>query len=102
MTLRGDPGLNKSSVTLKALMRALRHEGQGVWVELGNLLVNPSDKSGEKREDLQPGLKSVLSKFGPVFESPVGLTSVKAKDHAIVLKEGTSPINVQLYRYLHI
>jgi len=64
--------------------------------------VEPSGKSGELGEELQPGLKLVLSKFAPVFESPVGLPPIKAKDHAIVLKEGTSPINVRPYKYPHI
>ena len=55
-----------------------------MWVELGNLLVDLSGKGGELGGELQPELKSVLNKFAPVFESPVGLPPARANDHAIV------------------
>jgi len=53
-------------------------------------------------EELQAKVKSVLNKYALVFEFPAGLPPPRAKDHAIILKEGTSPINVRLYQYPHI
>ncbi|RVW36299.1 Retrovirus-related Pol polyprotein from transposon 297 [Vitis vinifera] len=32
--LKGDPSLSRTEVSLKAMVRALQHHGQGVWVEL--------------------------------------------------------------------
>lgn len=34
-----------------------------------------------------------------VLKSAIGLPTVRVRDHVIVLKEGTSPINVRPYRY---
>lgn len=37
ITLRGDPALGKTLVSLKAMMRTIRHEGAGILVELNQL-----------------------------------------------------------------
>ena len=40
MTLRGDPSLGKTMVTLKGMMRTIRHEGEGILIELNEIMVS--------------------------------------------------------------
>ena len=40
MTLRGDPSLGKTMVSLKAMMKTIRHEGEGILIELNEIKVN--------------------------------------------------------------
>ncbi|XP_024026844.1 uncharacterized protein LOC112093161 [Morus notabilis] len=53
VSLKGDPGLNKVSVTLKAPMRALKHDGQGIWVELNNVGMSTQEEVRGVPEGLQ-------------------------------------------------
>lgn len=101
MTLKGDASLGRSGISLKAMLRSLRKEGHGFLVEF-NLLQAPTVQGNE---DTQPGkeipefLKGVLDEYKGVFNMPVGLPPKRSHDHAVVLKEGTDPVNVRPYRY---
>lgn len=44
-------------------------------------------------------VKSLIDKYSKVFSIPTSLPPHRAHDHKIILKEGTSPINVRWYRY---
>ena len=44
-------------------------------------------------------IEQLLLEFPGVFEEPSGMPPRRPQDHAIILKEGTSPINVRPYRY---
>lgn len=44
-------------------------------------------------------LEGVLKHWVEVFAMPATLPPPQVQDHAIILKEGTSSINVQPYRY---
>jgi len=44
-------------------------------------------------------LSSLLLEFADIFEESRSLPPHQSHDHKIVLKEGTSPINVRPYRY---
>lgn len=56
----------------------------------------------QQEETLIPvEVQKLLDCYNAFFEEPVGLPSVRAFDHKIVLKEGTPPISVRLYRYPH-
>lgn len=46
-----------------------------------------------------PVIQKVLQEYKMVFNEPVGLPPVRACDHSIPLKEGTSPVSVRPYRY---
>ena len=46
ITLRGDPSLGKTLVSLKAMMRTIKHEGAGILMEL-NRLEGLSEESSE-------------------------------------------------------
>nr|DAD20591.1 TPA_asm: hypothetical protein HUJ06_022054 [Nelumbo nucifera] len=43
-------------------------------------------------------IDKILTEFSDVFEEPAGLPPTRGYEHAINLKEGTSPINVRPYR----
>ena len=53
----------------------------------------PQLKSKEAR------LESLLHKYAGIFEEPKALPLHRSCDHRIILKEGTSPIDVRSYRY---
>ncbi|KAI9191690.1 hypothetical protein LWI28_011992 [Acer negundo] len=93
VTLRGDPLLGKTLVSLKAMMRTCKHEGLGLSVELNQFSV-PSPESPIVPEFLS----KVVAKYEGVFQMPIGLPPVHGHEHSIVLKEGTSPISVRPYR----
>lgn len=53
MTLQGDPSLSKTLVTLKAMMKAFKREGEGVLLEFGNLEV----ELGEVQQEMPAEIK---------------------------------------------
>lgn len=100
VTLKGDPSLGRSGISLKAMLRNLRKEGGGYLVEF-NFLQAPPGGTEEAPEGIviPPFLAQLLEEYGVVFELPKGLPPKRSHDHAIILKEGTSPVNVRPYRY---
>ena len=51
--LQGDPGLTKSQVTLKAMAKALKQGGQGVFVELNHMGIENKLDTTEIPEDME-------------------------------------------------
>ena len=47
----------------------------------------------------EPQLAQLLQEYADIFKEPKSLPPHRSHDHRIVLKEGTSPINVRPYRY---
>ena len=90
MTLRGDHSLGKTLVSLKTMLKTLRHEGKGILVELNEVRV---DQSIDK--DIPALLTKVLCQFEAVFHTPMGLPLVRGHKHAILLKGGIAPISVR-------
>ncbi|XP_075084980.1 uncharacterized protein LOC142168223 [Nicotiana tabacum] len=45
-------------------------------------------------------LQRLLSKHTALFEAPSGLPPQRSRDHRIILKEGTLPVNVKPYKYV--
>lgn len=99
-TLTRDPGLHKTGVSLKVMMKTLQQEGQGVWVEWKELGVeeNTSKKGALPIAEIQ----EVLQQHQQVFSEPSGLPPGCETDHAIPLREGTDPVNMRPFRYPHI
>ncbi|XP_068638603.1 uncharacterized protein [Aristolochia californica] len=98
VVLQGDPSLHKTLISLKVMMRVIKHEEHGALVELGSTTVAAS----QPKEDTTTMMKRVLTKFGDVFSMPQELLPKREKEHAIILKDGASPVSVHLYRYPQI
>lgn len=95
VTLQGDPGLSKTQVSLRAMIRTLRHEGQGLMVEFGYL--------GLERdipvESIPEQVQQLVSAHESLFALPEGLPPSRDREHAIVLRGGAPPVSVRPYRY---
>ncbi|KAL5550230.1 hypothetical protein UlMin_000406 [Ulmus minor] len=96
VTLRGDPSLGKTLVSLKAMMHTIKHKGTGILVEFNQL-----EGLCEVSSEVQPNLNQVLAKYEMVFNMPMGLPPTRGHEHSVLLKEGNQPVSVQPYRYPH-
>ena len=93
--LVGDPSLKRSRISLKAMLKELRMEGGGIFVEhngIDNCL---------KEVPIPTELKGLFDEYSDVFQPLTTLPPTRKQDHAINLKEGTDLINVRPYRYPH-
>ena len=84
ITLQGDPSLCKSPISLKAMILSVEGEAQGFWVQLGAI----STEEVHGQQAIPHSIISILEKFQTVFDMPTGLPPLRAREHAIVLKEG--------------
>jgi len=50
-------------------------------------------------EVLEPQLFFLLEEYADIFVESKALSPHRSHDHQIILKEGTSPVNVRRYRY---
>lgn len=96
LTLRGDASLSKAMVSLKAMVRTIRHEGQGIYLELSTLSV-----SHDSVPQLHEQVQLLLQRYSGVLNMPTGLPPHRPSDHQIILREGTTPISVRPYKYPH-
>lgn len=55
----------------------------------------------EFHNEIPKQVEDLVLEFEKVFQEPRGLPPSRSHNHSIVLKEGTSPISIQLYRYLY-
>ena len=68
------------------MAKALKHGGEGVLVEFNHF-------GAEGRPDsigVPNDLKGVIQQFRGVFDTPKGLPLGRGREHAIVLREGTT------------
>lgn len=96
--LRGDPSLGTSQVSLKAMMRTLRKEKQGLWVELNEMTQEKEGTSVTIPLFLEP----VVQEYQDVFGDITVLPPSRSHDHSIHLREGTNPVSVRPDRYPQI
>lgn len=100
VTLIGDQTLVHSQVSLKAMLKALRKQGQEYWVECNRL--EQINGQGEGVNSGVPSfLQPVVQLHSRVFDTPVGLPPSRDHEHAINMKEGSSPVSMRPYRYPH-
>ncbi|KAL0544147.1 hypothetical protein IC582_019259 [Cucumis melo] len=104
VVIRGDPGLTKTRVSLKNLMKSWGADDQGLLVECRTIECGPLEEHEQDREqgevDVEP-IATLLKQFASVFEWPTTLPPQCSIDHHIYLKSGTDPVNVRPYRYAH-
>ncbi|XP_010525699.1 PREDICTED: uncharacterized protein LOC104803465 [Tarenaya hassleriana] len=98
VTLKGDPSLVRSEISLNMMLRTMRREREGILVELSTLLSTENPKVG----DSWVALQFVLDQYADVFAKPNGLPPRRHRDHAIMLHSRTSPVNVRPYRYPYV
>ncbi|KAL4567338.1 hypothetical protein LXL04_022921 [Taraxacum kok-saghyz] len=94
--LKGDPSLECSRVTLKNMIRTLRHTKEGYVVQL-NQVAGVAEQVSEGGSP--EFLRSLLQEYQDVFQMPEGLPPSRGREHAIRLREGVDPVSVRPYRY---
>ncbi|KAL4325963.1 hypothetical protein GQ457_11G022560 [Hibiscus cannabinus] len=50
---------------------------------------------------VHPKVQQILQKYETVFQEPTSMPPTREHDHAIILKEGTQPVNLRPYRFPH-
>lgn len=100
VTLTGDTSLGRTEITLKAMLRTLRREGQGYLVEFNHIgAINQEENKQISDQEIPKGLFPIVQQYQQIFELPTGLPPARHQDHHIILKEGTDPVNVRSFRY---
>lgn len=79
-TLQGDPSLQCSAVSAKALWKTVEEGDNGFVVEYNGLQKEPEEVSYRWR--------NVLEEFPQVFMEPEGLPPSRGKEHSITLQPG--------------
>lgn len=102
VVIQGDASLGRTGITLKAMLKTLRKEGQGFLVEFNHLgAVSIEENELPGAANVPEFLAPVVQRYQNVFHLPRGLPPERQQDHNIVLKEGTNRVNVRPYRYAH-
>ncbi|XP_073035559.1 uncharacterized protein [Primulina eburnea] len=97
VTLKGDPSLSRSMVSLKIIAKVSEVEFYGAIVFKGK-----GEEGGvTERGGGEEAMNSLLAKYEEVFQEPCGLPPRRSQDHAISIKEGCGPVSVRPYRYAH-
>ncbi|XP_058725716.1 uncharacterized protein LOC131597011 [Vicia villosa] len=90
--IEGDPALCVRQSNWKAMLRNLRDEGVGFYVD-------SREPEALKETVGQEEWKELLKPFEVVFHLPAGLPPMRAHDHAIRLKPYAAIPNLRPYRY---
>ena len=100
--LQGDPSLCKTQVSLRSMMRTIQLEGKGILLDFGQLTLLPINRNIQTKEItlIPPAVTQLLDKYLEIFANPLGLPPAHDRDHAIVLKEGSSTISFRPYRLI--
>nr|GEX24785.1 putative mitochondrial protein [Tanacetum cinerariifolium] len=95
VTLRGEPELRRTEASLQSLARAIPDISETYLIALTRV----EDTSTMVTSAHPAGLVSLLTNYADIFVLLAGLPPQRDHEHAIVLKNGTKPINVHPYRY---
>lgn len=101
VVVKGDPSLEHTQISLKAMMRTIRKAGGGIIVELQKAQVVPNEQADCRATKPDPPsfLQPTLQRYNKVFQLPPGLPPSRNHEHAITLKQGSDPVSVRPYRY---
>jgi len=81
---------------MRAMKRVVKYTGVAYLLELASLFDNQAQ---EEQTSITPMIQQILDHYQHVFQMPQALPPTRNKEHAITLKEGTSPVNLRPYRY---
>ncbi|KAI0530593.1 hypothetical protein KFK09_000138 [Dendrobium nobile] len=95
MVIQGDAVLTKAGVSLKSLIKTIQEEGEGYLVELHSL----EGVSMEEGRDMPLSVQPLIQELEEVFQPPLGMPPPRDQEHAIILREGVSPVSVRPYSY---
>ena len=71
VAIKGDPSLDKTLISLKAMLRTIKHEGQGVRVELRHLVADcVGHQLKDSLEDYPTELAEIMGRFQQLFQLP--------------------------------
>ena len=104
MILR-DPSLDRSQITLKAMLKTIHKNKGGILVELQRIGfdgVSIENTTTLNLNEVPDDLKGVLQQYLRVFHMPSSLPPLRQRQHQITLKEGSNPLSVRPYRYPQI
>ncbi|KAI5390202.1 hypothetical protein KIW84_075494 [Lathyrus oleraceus] len=90
-SIQGDPTLSNQQVSMKGMMRALKGEGMGFYVQTVQMVA--AERYAELTE-----WDETLGKFEEVFHLPKCLPPRREHDHAILLKPNAAIPNLRPYR----
>lgn len=100
VTLKGDPALGRSVISLKAMLKTIHKGRDGYMVECNHITAKREQQLIDSKSGHVPAyLKSVIQQHVQVFNMPKGLPPSRGHEHAINLKEGTNPVIVRPYHY---
>lgn len=101
VVLKGDPSLGRTLISLKAMLKTLKGEGDGFVVELNVMEGLEVTAQEDFISHAPPFLQHLLQLHSQVFQAPEGLPPQRGHEHSIVLKDGTDPVSIQTYKYPH-
>lgn len=99
MTLVKDPTLVKFQVSMKIMIRTLRKEKRGFWVEINRMEAREATQTENNNVEVLEFLTDVVKEQQSVFAEPEGLPPPRGREHSIRLKAGSNPVGVWPYRY---
>lgn len=94
----GDNSEISAGFLLEMMDKPLKLVDEVLWNMEGDLDVKETEEMTLKQKQ---DLEYLLTSFPEVFKELYGLPPLREFAHSIVLKEGTEPVNVRPYRYLH-
>ena len=83
----------------KRLQKTVIHSAQLFTLQLMTVGTLASHSHTEAQ---MPQLSSLLKEFADLFEEPSSSPPQRSHDHKIVLKPGTSPVNLRPYRAIQV
>ena len=96
VTVRGDLDLCVGGFSYRSIIKTVREEGYGFWIQFCTLQDNQ-----QQQPEVPTEVQTVLEQFEQVFHPLPGLPPTRNRDHAITLKEGADIPNIRPYRYPH-
>ncbi|KAL0541242.1 hypothetical protein IC582_021284 [Cucumis melo] len=104
-SIKGDPSLTKSRVSLKNLIKVWEEHDHGYLIECRSIIVALLDKTVPEEKDTDCGtvglITIVFDQYTDVFDWPKKLPPRRSIGHHIHLKRDTNPVNVRPYRYAY-